>query len=157
MDTEDLTQSRRGRPRRGDSKADRLDPGGPVLTSEMAADRLALNPRTVMKRARSGDLPGVKLGGDWRFSTAALDAAVQGQPWRDLPFRDEVLTTKEVCALLGMGPDKVGKLARRGELPHWGETRCRRFSRAAILRTLCGTGSVPDHDAPSPVREDSES
>ncbi|MFF2751081.1 helix-turn-helix domain-containing protein [Kitasatospora sp. NPDC058048] len=127
-----------------------------MLTSEMAADRLALNVRTVTKRARSGELPGIKLGGDWRFGTAALDAAVQGRAWRDLPFDDEVLTTKEVAALLGIGPDKVGRLARRGELPHWGDGRCRRFSRAAILRMLSGTGSVPDRETPVPTKEDSE-
>ncbi|MFI9366101.1 helix-turn-helix domain-containing protein [Kitasatospora sp. NPDC053057] len=125
-----------------------------MLTSEMAAHRLALNVRTVTKRARSGDLPGIKLGGDWRFSTDALDAAVQGRSWQDLPFSDQVLTTAEVSELLGMGPDKVGRLARRGELPHWGDVRCRRFSRAAILRTLCGTGSVPHSETPAPTRED---
>ncbi len=152
--------TRRGRPRRGGSTADRLDPAGPVLTSEMAAARLALNPRTIMKRARSGALPAAKLGGDWRFCAPALDAAVQGRPWSDIRFRDEVLTTAQVSAMLGMGPDKIGRLARRGQLPHWGEARHRRFSRAAILQTLCppsGGPAVGDHDAPSPIREDRKS
>ncbi|MFE7194504.1 helix-turn-helix domain-containing protein [Kitasatospora sp. NPDC057541] len=156
MDTDDnKTRARQGRPRRGGSCSDRLDPAGPVLTSTQAAARLSLHPRTVMERARAGDLPGLKLGGDWRFATAALDAAVRGDSWAELDFQDETLTTYQVAALLGMGPDKVGRLARQSALPHWGEARRRRFSRAAILRTLCGPSTQPagQHGEP-PIKED---
>lgn len=137
----DKTTAGRGRPVSGAACTDRLDPAGPVLTSAMAGARLQLNPRTVMERARAGQLPGRKLGHDWRFATAALDAAVRGERWDTIDYADEVLTTDQLAELLGIGADKVGRLARESVLPHWGAPRQRRFSRAAVLRVLSGPGS----------------
>lgn len=43
-----------------------------VLTTQEAADLLKLSAGHVSDLARCGDLPGVKLGRDWRFSRRAL-------------------------------------------------------------------------------------
>jgi len=141
----------RGRPASGTAITDRLSLAGPVLTSAMAAVRLHLHPRTVMERARAGQLPGRKLGHDWRFVAAALDAAVRGERWDSLAFEDEVLTTVQVAEMLGIGVDKVGRLARDGQLPHWGEPRARRFGRAAVLRVLCGPAPESEQVPSSPI------
>lgn len=135
--TTSASNGRKGRPPRGNAAADRLDPAGPVLTSAMAAERLQLHPRTIMERARAGQLPGAKLGHDWRFATEALDAAIRGEDWHQLTFTDAVLTLRQVAELLGMGPDKVARLTRTCVLPCNGQARARRYSRAAILRVLC--------------------
>lgn len=47
-------------------------PGADVLTLAEAADLLRTDEPTVERMAASGDLPGRKLGDDWRFSRRAL-------------------------------------------------------------------------------------
>jgi excisionase family DNA binding protein len=49
-----------------------------VLTSVQAAQLLAVPERVVVELAESGDLPGRKLGEQWRFSKAALVAWLAG-------------------------------------------------------------------------------
>jgi len=51
------------------SDADRL------LTSVEAAERLSLHPKTVVRMARDGRLPAVKIGTGWRFRADQLDIA----------------------------------------------------------------------------------
>jgi len=62
--------------------ADRLRPyledqpdRGPLLTSTQAAERLRLHPKTVVRMARDGRLPAVKVGTGWRFRPDQLDIA----------------------------------------------------------------------------------
>jgi excisionase family DNA binding protein len=43
-----------------------------VLTAEEAAEFLAFNPVTVRLKARSGEIPGRKVGKEWRFSRRRL-------------------------------------------------------------------------------------
>jgi excisionase family DNA binding protein len=43
-----------------------------VLTAEEAAEFLGLNPVTVRLKARSGEIPGRKIGKEWRFSRRQL-------------------------------------------------------------------------------------
>jgi excisionase family DNA binding protein len=51
----------------------RPSPGTPdVLTTAQLADFLKIEEDTVRKLARSGELPGRKIGRDWRFSRAAV-------------------------------------------------------------------------------------
>ena len=45
---------------------------GDVLTTAQLARLLQIDERTVRRLARAGDLPGRKLGGEWRFSRAAV-------------------------------------------------------------------------------------
>jgi excisionase family DNA binding protein len=43
-----------------------------VLTAEEAAEFLSFNPVTVRQKARSGEIPGRKIGKEWRFSRRVL-------------------------------------------------------------------------------------
>jgi excisionase family DNA binding protein len=43
-----------------------------VLTAEEAAEFLGFNPVTVRLKARSGEIPGRKVGKEWRFSRRRL-------------------------------------------------------------------------------------
>lgn len=43
-----------------------------ILTAEEAAEFLGFNPVTVRLKARSGEIPGRKIGKEWRFSRTAL-------------------------------------------------------------------------------------
>ena len=49
-----------------------------VLTAEEAADFLRVSTKTLLALARSGDLPGTKVGRAWRFLRADLTAYVHG-------------------------------------------------------------------------------
>lgn len=50
-----------------------------LMTTKELADYLRLNERTVLKLAASGELPGVRLGNQWRFRRGALDAWLDDQ------------------------------------------------------------------------------
>jgi excisionase family DNA binding protein len=50
----------------------RLEVG--VMTTQEVAEYLRLNERTVLKLAAQGELPGIRLGNQWRFRRAVLDA-----------------------------------------------------------------------------------
>lgn len=43
-----------------------------VLNAEEAAEFLGFNPYTVREKARLGEIPGRKLGREWRFSRRQL-------------------------------------------------------------------------------------
>jgi excisionase family DNA binding protein len=51
-----------------------------LLTPAEAAERLRLHPKTVVRMARDGRLPAVKVGTAWRFRTDQLDVALPVQP-----------------------------------------------------------------------------
>jgi excisionase family DNA binding protein len=51
-----------------------------VLTAEQAGQLLQLPPEMVIGLAGSGELPGRRLGGEWRFSKAGLLAWLAGSP-----------------------------------------------------------------------------
>ena len=51
-----------------------------VLTLPQAAELLAVEEAAVRQLADSGELPGRKLGKEWRFSRAALIAWLGGEP-----------------------------------------------------------------------------
>ena len=45
-----------------------------VMDVDQAAEYLHLSRRTIYKMAMSGDMPGTKIAGAWRFPKAALDS-----------------------------------------------------------------------------------
>jgi excisionase family DNA binding protein len=51
-----------------------------LLTPEEAAVYLRLNPQTTYRLLRGGQLPGVKIGRQWRIRKTALDAFLDGRP-----------------------------------------------------------------------------
>lgn len=52
---------------------------GQVLDATEAAVLLKVSTKTVLKLARSGDLPARKVGREWRFQTSALLDHVAGR------------------------------------------------------------------------------
>lgn len=52
------------------------------LTAEQAAERLQMHPRTVKRLLANGELPGRKIGGQWRISAASLREFIErgGKP-----------------------------------------------------------------------------
>ena len=50
-----------------------------LMTTAELAEYLRLNERTVLKLAAQGELPGVRLGNQWRFRKAVLDAWLDDQ------------------------------------------------------------------------------
>jgi excisionase family DNA binding protein len=53
-------------------------PAPEVLTSEQAAELLAVEPAALLELAEQGELPGRQIGGEWRFSRSALLAWLGG-------------------------------------------------------------------------------
>lgn len=45
----------------------------PLLTAEEIASLLKLHPKTVLSMARSGSIPGFRMGKYWRFRASQID------------------------------------------------------------------------------------
>jgi excisionase family DNA binding protein len=50
-----------------------------VFTLEEASKYLRVHEQTIYKMARSGKLPGMKIGRSWRFHKDILDAMLKGE------------------------------------------------------------------------------
>jgi excisionase family DNA binding protein len=50
------------------------NPMSEILTVEQVAEYLQLDPETVRRAARKGELPGARIGRRWRFRKEDLDA-----------------------------------------------------------------------------------
>ncbi len=76
--------------------------GREILNAEQAAEFLGFNPYTVREKARLGEIPGRKVGREWRFSrTALLEWLREGEtPRRRAPIVE-----------LTINPDGSGYLA----------------------------------------------
>lgn len=51
----------------------------PLLSVEEVATRLKINPTTVYRLVRRGQIPGFKVGDQWRFSQEMLDSWMKDQ------------------------------------------------------------------------------
>lgn len=49
------------------------------LTPEQVAEHLQVLPKTVRKWLRDGQLPGVKLGRQWRVAESTIDGLIKGE------------------------------------------------------------------------------
>ena len=49
----------------------------PLLDSQQAADLMHVHPETVKRRARRGEIPGMKFGKVWRFRASGLEAYIR--------------------------------------------------------------------------------
>jgi excisionase family DNA binding protein len=56
-----------------------LEPADRLMTARQVADYLNVNERTVIKLVSEGALPGVKIGNQWRFRKAMLNAWLDDQ------------------------------------------------------------------------------
>ncbi len=61
----------RSYPSKGETNMEQLPP---VMTMREVAEYLRVHPTTVYRLLRRGVLPAFRVGSDWRFSRAALDA-----------------------------------------------------------------------------------
>ncbi|MDP8298745.1 MAG: PTS sugar transporter subunit IIA [Candidatus Tantalella remota] len=48
-----------------------------ILTTQELADYMRLNEKTILKMAQKGELPGVKVGSQWRFHLGVIDRYIQ--------------------------------------------------------------------------------
>lgn len=48
-----------------------------LLTAKQVAEMLQWNPYTIVKKAEKGDLPGFKLGREWRFRPEDITAWIE--------------------------------------------------------------------------------
>jgi excisionase family DNA binding protein len=63
-------------PQASDSEVVGFEPASalePVVDSEEAARFLNINPKTLQKMARNGDVPGYRIGKLWKFRISDLD------------------------------------------------------------------------------------
>ncbi|MFT4586932.1 MAG: excisionase family DNA binding protein [Candidatus Binatia bacterium] len=70
-----------------------------ILTVDEVARLLKLKPQTVYKWAQEGQIPGTKLGREWRFRKSILDEWIDTsialtEGGFDLMFRSSVLATR---------------------------------------------------------------
>ena len=59
----------------------------PIMTTDQVAEYLGLNPLTVRRLAREGQIPAFKIGRQWRFAREALEH-LRGQIIRSTYHRD---------------------------------------------------------------------
>lgn len=52
---------------------DKPGPDGAILTLRQVAELLHCHPSTLYRMAGRGEIPAFRLGGAWRFQTAAID------------------------------------------------------------------------------------
>ena len=53
--------------------AEQMEKAKAVLTIGEVAEMLRIHPTTVYRLLKRGDIPGFKIGGNWRVSISALD------------------------------------------------------------------------------------
>ena len=53
-----------------------------ILDAQEVADMLRVHPRTIMRLAKLGHIPGFKVGGQWRFRREAIEAYIREQEQR---------------------------------------------------------------------------
>lgn len=73
MDSKDLFFTEMLAAAKDDTFANRM------MTAEELADYLRLHPSTIYRLVRKKQIPGFKVGSDWRFSQRAIDEWSQGQ------------------------------------------------------------------------------
>jgi excisionase family DNA binding protein len=62
----------------------------PLLDSQQVAELMRVHPETVKRRARRGEIPGLKFGKLWRFRVSVLESCIQEmmQENKDIPGKD---------------------------------------------------------------------
>jgi excisionase family DNA binding protein len=73
---------------RGEDMMEILGQFEPLLDAEEAAAYLRVHPKTLMRMARNGEVPAIRIGKYWRFRASALDAWIRASENRSSqPFR----------------------------------------------------------------------
>jgi excisionase family DNA binding protein len=61
--------------------AEQMEKAKAVLTIGEVAEMLRVHPTTVYRLLKRGDIPGFKIGGNWRVSVNALDRWMSEMGW----------------------------------------------------------------------------
>jgi excisionase family DNA binding protein len=76
-----------------------------VMTLDQTAEYLHLHPVTLRNKARKGEIPGTKIGRQWRFLKEQLDA------W--LRQGEEITPEDEDWALIAIAEERMARPNRR--------------------------------------------
>ncbi|MCK9995656.1 MAG: helix-turn-helix domain-containing protein [Candidatus Krumholzibacteria bacterium] len=68
-----------------------------ILTLQQAAEMLQISERTIQRMLKMGEIPGTRIGGQWRFDREQLRAMVRGE-WKPEPDQVE-MAERESLAL----------------------------------------------------------
>ncbi len=61
----------------------------PLLDSQQVAELMQVHPETVKRRARRGEIPGMKFGKLWRFRASVLESCVREMMQENTDSGDE--------------------------------------------------------------------
>jgi excisionase family DNA binding protein len=94
-----------------------------VLTLEQAARLLRLHPSTVYRMVKRGEIPAVKIGRVWRFSTETLQDWLRDRAGGDMGVRkrERSLGKREDPILRVMGTLAIGTLTKDIDTALYGE------------------------------------
>ncbi|MEN8006584.1 MAG: helix-turn-helix domain-containing protein [Candidatus Krumholzibacteriota bacterium] len=70
-----------------------------ILTLQQAAEMLQISERTIQRMLKAGEIPGTRIGGQWRFDRDQLRSMVRGE-WRPQP--DQVALAERESLALGV-------------------------------------------------------
>jgi excisionase family DNA binding protein len=59
-----------------------------MMTIKEVAEYLSVHEKTIYRLVKSGELPALRVGGQWRFEKKVLDAWIQGRTNNDAPQPD---------------------------------------------------------------------
>ena len=71
-----------------------------ILDAEDVANMLHVHPRTIMRLAGQGQIPGFKVGGQWRFRREAIEEHVRQQ---EQNYSNHRLSLRKVCRCIPFG------------------------------------------------------
>jgi len=75
-----------------------------LITVQEAAELLRVHPRTVMNMAKRGELPGSKIGKQWRFDLEAVEAWIANSFRQPTPLPAPQIPPREYESVIGLLP-----------------------------------------------------
>jgi excisionase family DNA binding protein len=84
-----------------------------ILTLQQAAELLQVSERTIKRMVKRGEMPGTRIGGQWRFDRDQLKALVRGE-WlpEEKPLTQEELVERETMRLGVDRPETLLEMQR---------------------------------------------
>jgi len=84
-----------------------------ILTLAQAAALLQVSERTIHRMVKRGEMPGMRIGGQWRFDREQIKALVRGE-WRpaEEPLTQEELVERETLRLGVDRPETLQEMQR---------------------------------------------
>ena len=84
-----------------------------ILTLAQAAALLQVSERTIHRMVKRGEMPGMRIGGQWRFDREQIKALVRGE-WTpdEEPLTQEELVERETLRLGVDRPETLQEMQR---------------------------------------------